>query len=135
MSFDIDSASWTGRNDPFKAHEELRKEILRQQEIAEMQKVRMAPPGAAIGVWEGSMQGYPINTPPRVYSLREKMEMRMNWQPGTKVEGFSHMDYHVAGDKAFVWIVTNAGQSIVLEDEAALFPSDALITKVRMMGG
>lgn len=38
-------------------------------------------------------------------------------------------------DKVFVWVLTKEEQSVVLEDEHALFPSDALITKVRMMGG
>jgi len=90
--------------------------------------------GAGGGVGKAAY-GYPLHTPPRVYSLREKLEMRMNWQPSVNIVGFSHMDLHSVGDKAFIWIVTNDGQSVVLEDEAALFPSDALITKVRMMGG
>lgn len=80
-------------------------------------------------------QAYPIRPPPRVYSLREKLEMRMNWQPGVLPTCFAHVEVQAVHDKAFIWVLTRNAQSVVLEDEAALFPSDALITKVRMMVG
>lgn len=72
---------------------------------------------------------------PRVYTYQNKMEMRMGWQPGHVPSVFAFVEYRMVGDKAFMWILTNDGQSIVLEDDAALFPSDVLITKVRLMEG
>ena len=72
---------------------------------------------------------------PRVYTLREKMEMRMGWVPNRPPSSFASVGYHRLNDKVFVWVLTKEEQSVVLEDEHALFPSDTLITKVRMMGG
>lgn len=72
---------------------------------------------------------------PRVYTLQEKMEMRMGWIPNRPPSSFASVEYHRLNDKVFVWVLTKEEQSVVLEDEHALFPSDALITKVRMMGG
>jgi hypothetical protein len=73
-------------------------------------------------------------SPPRVYTYKEKMEMRMGWQPGEH-EPFVFVEYRSVQDTAFMWILTTDAQSVVLEDDAALFPSDALITKVRLLGG
>ena len=72
---------------------------------------------------------------PRVYNYQEKMEMRMGWQPNVVPGAFAFIEYRNVGDVVFTWILTNDGGSVVLEDQLALFPSDALITKVRMMGG
>lgn len=74
-------------------------------------------------------------TPPRVYSLQEKMEMRMGWVADRHSDAFACVEYHRLGDKVFVWVLTKDVQSVVLEDDHALFPSDTLITKIRMMGG
>jgi len=43
------------------------------------------------------------------------------------------MAVKAAGDKVHVWIITKDAKSVVLEDEAPLYPSDALITKIRLM--
>ena len=72
---------------------------------------------------------------PRVYTLQEKMEMRMSWVPNRLPSNFAFVEYRRLNDKVFVWVLTKEEQSVVLEDEHALFPSDTLITKVRMMGG
>jgi ethanolamine utilization protein EutQ (cupin superfamily) len=63
------------------------------------------------------------------------MEMRMGWVPNRPPSSFASVGYHRLNDKVFVWVLTKEEQSVVLEDEHALFPSDTLITKVRMMGG
>lgn len=72
--------------------------------------------------------------PSRVYTYQEKMEMRMGWQPG-KHKPFVFVEYRGVLDKAFMWILTSDAQSVVLEDDHALFPSDKLITQVRLLGG
>jgi hypothetical protein len=65
------------------------------------------------------------------------MAMRMRW--GAKqanapwAVGFKHMAMHSAGDVVHIWIVTHDGKSIVLEDEYGLYPSDTLITKIRLL--
>lgn len=89
--------------------------------------------GIAIGGYARPIP--PPQSPPRVYNYQEKMEMRMGWQPGCIPNCFAFVEYRMVGEKAFMWILTSDAQSIVLEDDPALFPSDALITKVRMMGG
>ena len=67
------------------------------------------------------------------------MAMRMRWGafiPGAIAPwavGFTHMAMHAAGDMVHVWIITKDGKSIVLEDEYGLYPSDALITKIRLL--
>lgn len=75
---------------------------------------------------------------PTAYSLEERLAMRMNW--GRVAEsmwapGFEHVVIHSTTVNTIVrvWVITKDGQSVVLEDEAPLFPSDALITKLNMM--
>ena len=77
--------------------------------------------------------------PTRPHSLEEMMAMRMRW--GARQEGalapwavgFTHMAMHAASDVVHIWIITIDGQSLVLEDEFGLYPSDALITKIRLL--
>lgn len=75
----------------------------------------------------------------RPHSLEEMMSMRMRWgalMPGANAPwavGFAHMAMHQAGDAVHVWIITKDGKSIVLEDEQGLYPSDALVTKIRLL--
>lgn len=45
-----------------------------------------------------------------------------------------HMTAHVTDNEAFVFIV-NKGKPTVIEDDPALFPSDALITQLRLIIG
>lgn len=75
----------------------------------------------------------------RPFTLEEQMAARMHW--GTFSEGvnnlwapgFTHMAMHKAGDKVHIWIITKSGESIVLVDDEPLYPSDAVITKIRLM--
>lgn len=57
--------------------------------------------------------------------------MRMRWS--NFGEGFEHVDVHMAGDTVHIWVITKDNQSKVFEDGAALFPSDALVTKLNMI--
>lgn len=83
----------------------------------------------------GPPQARPSNppNPPSFPSNREMLKMRMRWQNWG--EGFEHIDVHQQGDKVHIWIIANDGQSIVLEDEGPLFPSDAIVTKLNMIKG
>jgi hypothetical protein len=70
----------------------------------------------------------------RPHSLEEMMAMRMRWGQGVnRLEGFTHMAMICVNDVVHIWIVTKDGQSLVLQDEHGLFPSDALITKIRLL--
>jgi hypothetical protein len=70
----------------------------------------------------------------RTPSNADMLCMRMRWNSiHYSASGFAHIDIHGHNDKMFVWIITKAGDSVVLEDESALFPSDTLITKLKMM--
>ena len=101
-------------------------------EVADI-KLKQAHPPITIDLGKQT-QGH-SRVSPRVYTLQEKMEMRMGWIPNRPPSSFASVEYHRLNDKVFVWVLTKEEQSVVLEDEHALFPSDALITKVRMMGG
>lgn len=84
-----------------------------------------------------------------IYGARSKMKpftllaMRMRWgvyaEPlqqsdmglGNGVP-FDHVSLHVGSEKVFVFIVT-AGKQVTIEDEIKLFPSDTLITQLKML--
>lgn len=63
-------------------------------------------------------------------SLRERLAMRMDWLPES--HPFPHMSIHKQDDKVLVWVVTKEG-NLVIEDDAAMYPSDALVTKLRLL--
>ena len=46
--------------------------------------------------------------------------------------GFDHLDTAYAGDKIFVWLIVK-GEPVTLTDEADMFPSDTLITQMRLL--
>jgi hypothetical protein len=67
---------------------------------------------------------------PPLHSLYDMLSMRMRW---VEKPPFYHVDIKTAGEKTFVWIITEDAQSVVLEDEAAMYPSDKLVTQIRML--
>jgi hypothetical protein len=74
-----------------------------------------------------------------VVSPMSMLMMRMQWGPfkadadyGSEAVPFEHMAVHLGNGKAFVFIVSN-GEAVTLTDEPGIFPSDALITQVRML--
>lgn len=67
----------------------------------------------------------------RLYSDIEKLQMRMGWQ-GSAL-GFGHVAVHRVGNVVHVWLVTSDAKSTVIEDGGELFPSDTLITQLRML--
>jgi hypothetical protein len=99
-------------------------------EFLKRHKANMAyQAGMALKAGQPGMEQAVYKPPP--HSLYEMLSMRMRW---VGVDNpFTHVDIQTAGEKAFVWIITKDAQSVVLEDEAAMFPSDKLITQIRML--
>lgn len=60
----------------------------------------------------------------------EMLRVRMRWYltPFPCVKCHNHENI-----KALVFIVTKDGQHVVLEDEWAMFPSDRLVTQIRLL--
>lgn len=61
-------------------------------------------------------------------SLREMLDMRMRWRK----QPFSFIQLHKENETVFVFIVAG-GVAQIMEDDANMFPSDALITKLRLL--
>jgi hypothetical protein len=59
--------------------------------------------------------------------------MRMRFADEQKLP-MAFMEAHQSGDKVFVFIV-HQGNPAIIEDDWNLFPSDAMITKLRLMLG
>lgn len=68
------------------------------------------------------------------------LAMRMGWGGYAASVGFGadtqppfdHVSLHRGKDKVFVFVVVD-GQSVTIEDELSMFPSDSLVTKLRML--
>lgn len=58
------------------------------------------------------------------------MRLRDNYDGTPK--GLQDMHTTLSGDKVFIFIVVR-GEAVVLEDEASMFPSDVLVTKIRLL--
>jgi hypothetical protein len=67
-------------------------------------------------------------------SLYEMLAMRMRWH-GTYPPQFHQVHPVVRGEEVFVLVLPKAGEPVVLTDEAALYPSDKLITTLRVLEG
>ena len=102
-----------------------------------MKKERGVLPGAGIGSIPYAVQAGAQGraTDQRPHSCNDMLAMRMRWTVGKWAEGFAHVATMevVDRDKVYVWIISRDGVQVTLEDESGLFPSDTLITKIRMM--
>lgn len=58
--------------------------------------------------------------------------MRMNWN-GENPKTFEHINIKPLSTKVLVWVITKDFQSVVIEDDPSLYPSDTLITQLRML--
>jgi hypothetical protein len=65
----------------------------------------------------------------RKRTLSEKLECRMDWDRNP----FAHLSIHQLTEHTVVLFIAVRGEAVVLEDDANLFPSDALVTKLRLL--
>jgi hypothetical protein len=91
------------------------------------------------GVWD-------IHNPSRELSMNTAVQpmtllsMRMGWggYKGTRVFGeannppFDHISIHRNDTTVFVFVVTDK-KPITIEDDVSMFPSDSLVTRLRML--
>ena len=93
--------------------------------------------GGPSGLYTGPM-------PPMYASPLQMLQMRMRWgqfagpfiQQGALVEPspFHHIEVY-QGVKDFIIFIVKDGDPVVIRDTHELFPSDTLITQLRMMVG
>lgn len=57
--------------------------------------------------------------------------MRLRIPEGSK-HPYEYLSSHLSGDKVYVFVVQD-GQAVTLEDSATFFPSDQLITQLRLL--
>lgn len=68
-----------------------------------------------------------------VPSNLDKLSMRMGWR-GSHIKTFQHIDIVALPTKVMVWAITKDDfQSIVIEDDSSMFPSDTLVTQLRLL--
>ncbi len=77
--------------------------------------------------------GVVTNSAPSSDELCRMICMRMRFQPGQKLP-MAYMSAHQSNANVFVFLVHNE-QATIIEDEALMFPSDILITKLRLILG
>jgi hypothetical protein len=110
----------------------------------EKHMARMTPPDLKLGGYYDAVEDKyfpPMGATARAsrpYSYEERLAMRMQWGRIEDIKwapGFTHVAIHSVGvsTTVHVWVITKQGQSVVLEDDTPLFPSDALITKLNML--
>jgi hypothetical protein len=83
----------------------------------------------------GAMAGYaPHNFPDIDSEIWRSSALFMRLRiPSNTLRPFQHLSTGFADDKVFVFVVAG-GKPVTLEDDAHLFPSDQLITQLRMLG-
>lgn len=65
------------------------------------------------------------------YTPETKLAMRLDCSPHALP--YDRLTVHKLNDQTMLVWVINKGDHVVLEDEVALFPSDKLITQLRML--
>ena len=83
------------------------------------------------------MGSYGVNTtspdPVRHQAGRLKiLAMRLRIAESTIPKGFTDLHTTLEGDRVFVFIVLK-GKALTLEDDAGMFPSDTLVTQIRLL--
>lgn len=72
-----------------------------------------------------------INSISSEHYRMKMIAMRLRLHEGQKIP-YHDLFTSLAGDKVFVFVVQD-NQAVTLEDDAALFPSDTLITQLRLL--
>jgi hypothetical protein len=73
---------------------------------------------------------------PRKFSNEEKLAMRMGWEhsPGRFAHSkFSCIHIHQGTAKVLVFVAMHDDTHVTIEDDKGLFPSDALVTSLRVL--
>jgi hypothetical protein len=125
---------------------DYKKQAIFLQELAKMGSLSSGPafPPAAPsqlppnlgGPYSGGQQA----APPEYWAPMEKLSMRMNWPYPRRdnpigwapPKPFNHLDIFATPEKVLVFVVHNHNH-VTIEDDVSLFPSDELITKLRLM--
>jgi hypothetical protein len=95
------------------------------------------------GILQGSVLGGQSTIPPNFMSaarMREipmfnpaaAMAMRLRLNNGESLPFNMHIHWERGEETAFVFMVKD-GKAVVIEDSAAMFPSDTLITKINLL--
>jgi hypothetical protein len=79
----------------------------------------------------GARAAYDSNDIASPDNRKRMIGMRL-WLPNGYSWSFDFLETHWHGEKVFVFVATGE-QYVVLEDQAALFPSDTLITQLRLI--
>ncbi len=74
-----------------------------------------------------------VETPPTRLQPIQMIRSRLRLGEGEAL-GLDHLHAHEDKDMTFVFVV-HMGKHVVLEDERTLFPSDQLITSLRLLRG
>lgn len=73
------------------------------------------------------VSGYPAP------SNLDKLSMRMGWY-GSRIKTFQNINIVALPGKVLVWAITKDDlQSVVIEDDPIMFPSDTLVTQLRLL--
>lgn len=67
------------------------------------------------------------------FSFEEMLAMRMRWPRDVYVTVGYRVRIEKINDKVLVWVIIDNGEYVVLEDDEAMFPSDALVAKLKLM--
>ena len=67
------------------------------------------------------------------FSFEEMLAMRMRWPRDVYVTVGYRVRIEKSNDKVLVWVIMDNGEYVVLEDDEAMFPSDALVAKLKLM--
>jgi hypothetical protein len=111
------------------------------QELAKMGSLSSGPafPPAAPSQLPPNVGGQQA-APPEYWAPMEKLSMRMNWPYPRRdnpigwapPKPFNHLDIFATPEKVLIFVVHNHNH-VTIEDDPSLFPSDELITKLRLM--
>jgi len=97
-----------------------------------LKMLKMLQEHQTIAALHADKPSYDLNT--SSHSLVGMIGMRLRI-PENYVSGFDALHAHqVSPDKVIVFVIAN-GQPVTIEDDGGLFPSDALITQLRILRG
>lgn len=90
-------------------------------------------PAVLRGAYQNSQPAWnsPASTVDNEHFRYRLVMMRLRRREG-ETHPYQHFSTALAGDKVFIFVVQD-NQAVVLDDNAAMFPSDTLITQLRLL--